>query len=311
MLLEVSGSIPGVSVSVIVTEQLTHRYGVRTGIERLDLQVAEGSLFGFLGPNGAGKTTTIRVLLGFLRPNGGRASLFGRDCWRAGARIRQDVGYLPGDLRLYPSATGRELVRIFGLVRHRDLAASGRDLADRFSLDMSVPVRKMSRGMRQKLGLILAMAHEPRLLVLDEPTASLDPLMQDELIQYLRGNAAQGHTIFFSSHTLSEVERLCDRVAIVREGRLVANEPLESLRARARRRFTIRWTSEQVSRDVVPPGFLRLDERREHTWHGSLKGEVPELVRWAATQPIEDLAIGHPDLESLFREYYTREASVT
>ncbi len=298
-------------MSVIVTDQLTRCYGPRTGIERLDLDVAEGSLFGFLGPNGAGKTTTIRVLLGFLRPNAGRASLFGLDCWRDGARIRQDVGYLPGDLRLYPSATGRELVRIFGLARHRDLAAPGRDLADRLALDLSVPVRKMSRGMRQKLGLILAMAHRPRLLVLDEPTASLDPLMQDQLIQYLRGNAAQGHTIFFSSHTLSEVERLCDRVAIVREGRLVANEPLEALRARARRRFTIRWESEQLSRDMAPPDFLRLDERRQQSWHGSLQGEVPELVRWAATQPIEDLAIGHPDLESLFREYYSQEATVT
>ncbi len=298
-------------MSVIVTDQLTRCYGPRTGIERLNLEVAEGSLFGFLGPNGAGKTTTIRVLLGFLRPNAGRASLFGLDCWRAGPRIRQDVGYLPGDLRLYPSATGRELVRIFGLARHRDLAAPGRDLADRLALDLSVPVRKMSRGMRQKLGLILAMAHRPRLLVLDEPTASLDPLMQDQLIQYLRSNAAQGHTIFFSSHTLSEVERLCDRVAIVREGRLVANEPLETLRARARRRFTIRWKSEQVSRDVAAPGFLRIDERQQRSWHGSLRGEVPQLVRWAATQPIEDLAIGHPDLESLFREYYTQEATVT
>ena len=298
-------------MTVIKIDQLTRCYGPRTGIRQLDLEVAEGSLFGFLGPNGSGKTTTIRVLLGFLRPTAGRASLFGLDCWRAGARIRRDVGYLPGDLRLYPSATGRELLRIFGMARYRDLAAPGRDLADRFALDLSVHVRKMSRGMRQKLGLILAMAHKPRLLVLDEPTASLDPLMQDQLIQYLRLNAAKGHTIFFSSHTLSEVERLCDRVAIVREGRLVANETLEALRARARRRFTIRWTSEQVSRDTTPPDCLRLDERRQQSWHGSLKGEVPELVRWAATQPIEDLAIGHPDLESLFREYYRQEATVS
>ena len=291
-------------MSVIETDQLTRRYGSRTGVERVSLRVDEGSLFGFLGPNGAGKTTTIRVLLGFLRPSEGRASLFGRDCWNAGRRIREDVGYLPGDLRLYPARTGDELLRVFGLIRRRDVMAPGRDLADRFTLDMSVPVRKMSRGMRQKLGLILALAHEPRLLILDEPTASLDPLMQEELLRYLRARAEQGHTVFFSSHTLSEVERLCDHVAIVREGRLVANEPLEALRSRARRRFTIRWSTATDAVDIKPPAFLTIDERRNRTWDGSLAGETPELVRWVATQPIEDLTIGHPDLDSLFRRYY-------
>ncbi len=291
-------------MSVIEIEQLTRRYGSRTGVERVTLRVEEGSLFGFLGPNGSGKTTTIRVLLGFLRPSEGRASLFGHDCWRAGRRIREDVGYLPGDLRLYPARTGDDLLRIFGLIRRRDVAAVGRDLAERFSLEMAVPVRKMSRGMRQKLGLVLALAHEPRLLILDEPTASLDPLMQEELLRYLRSRAEQGHTVFFSSHTLSEVERLCDRVAIVREGRLVADEPLETLRARARRRFTIRWTKPEDAAAVKPPAFLTVDERRNRTWDGSLAGETPQLVRWAATQAIDDLTVGHPDLDSLFRRYY-------
>ncbi len=291
-------------MSVIETEQLTRRYGSRRGVEGVNLRIDEGSLFGFLGPNGAGKTTTIRVLLGFLRPSEGRASLFGRDCWKAGRRLRDDVGYLPGDLRLYPTWTGDQFLRLFGLIRRRDITAAGRDLAERFSLDMAVPVRKMSRGMRQKLGLVLALAHEPRLLILDEPTASLDPLMQEQLLRHLRALAGKGHTVFFSSHTLSEVERLCDRVAILREGRLVADETLETLRSRARRRFTIRWARVEDAADVKPPPFLAIDERRNRTWDGSLTGQTPELVRWAATQPIEDLTIGHPDLESLFRRYY-------
>ncbi len=293
-------------VSVIVTEQLKRCYGRRTGIEDLNLRVDEGQLFGFLGPNGAGKTTMIRVLLGFLRPTEGRATLFGLDAWRDGRRIKQDLGYLPGDLRLYSTMTGHELLRTFGMVRRRDLVAPGCDLADRFSLDMAVPVRKMSRGMRQKLGLILALAHEPRLLILDEPTASLDPLMQEELIRYLRRLASRGHTIFFSSHTLSEVERLCDRIAIVREGRLVADEPLEAIRARAQRQFTILWQTGTAQASIDAPRFLQVDKRRDRTWEGKLTGKATELIRWAAKQPIEDLAIGHPDLESLFRRYYTQ-----
>jgi ABC-2 type transport system ATP-binding protein len=162
----------------------------------------------------------------------------------------------------------------------------------------------MSRGMRQKVGLILALAHKPRLLILDEPTASLDPLMQEELIGYLQGMAAKGHTVFFSSHTLSEVERLCDRIAVVREGRLVADEPLEEIRARAQRQFTILWATAAAQTAASTPGFLQVDSRRDRTWEGTLTGKSTELIHWAAKQPIEDLAIGHPDLESLFRRYY-------
>ena len=288
-------------MGVIVTEQLTRRYGARTGVEAVDLDVAQGARFGFLGPNGSGKTTTIRVLLGFLRPTAGSASVLGHDCWQASRRIKEDVGYLPGDLRLYPGLSGLDLLRIVGLVRRRDLSAAGRGLADRFGLDMSVPVRKMSRGMRQKLGLILALAPQPRVLVLDEPTTALDPLMQDALLDHLRELTAAGGTLFFSSHSLSEVERLCDRVAIVREGRVVADESLESLRARADREVTIRWAAPPPDR---APASLELTRRDDHTWHGRLKGSARELVRWAHDLPLDDLVIAPPDLESLFRRYY-------
>ena len=291
-------------MDIIFTESLTRRYGRRTGIEEMSLAVPEGSLFGFLGPNGAGKTTTIRVLLGFLRPTRGRASVFGLDCWRGSSRIKVEVGYLPGDLRLYPWMNGAEALRLFGSIRRRDLEREGRELAERFDLDLGVRVRNMSRGMRQKLGLILAMAHRPRLLVLDEPTASLDPLMQEQLRLHLRALAGAGHTIFFSSHTLSEVEQLCDRVAILREGRLVADATLDELRRRSRREVTIRWKSGAADATQEPPPFLELQKRDGENWTCLLAGPATDLVRWASSRPIEDLAIGRPDLEVLFRQYY-------
>jgi ABC-2 type transport system ATP-binding protein len=290
-------------MSIITTESLSHRYGRRTGVENLNLSVPEGSLFGFLGPNGAGKTTTIRVLLGFLRSSSGRASLFGLDCWRDSSRIKADVGYLPGDLRLHSWMTGLQALALFGAIRRRDLSREGDELAQRFRLDLSVKVRNMSRGMRQKLGLILAMAHRPRVLVLDEPTASLDPLMQDELRGQLRAWANAGHTIFFSSHTLSEVEQLCDRVVMLREGRLVVDATIEELGRRSRREVVIRWTS-IAEAGQAPPAFLELQHHDGRNWSCLLAGTAMDLVRWAATQPIEDMTIGRPDLEVLFRRYY-------
>ena len=293
-------------MDVILTDSLTRRYGRRVGIEAMSLAVPEGSLFGFLGPNGAGKTTTIRVLLGFLRPTRGRAKVFGLDCWRDSHRIKAEVGYLPGDLRLYSWMNGAEALRLFGAVRRRDLMAEGRDLAERFDLDLAVRVRNMSRGTRQKLGLILAMAHRPRLLVLDEPTASLDPLMQEQLRLRLRALAKAGHTIFFSSHTLSEVEALCDRVAILREGRLVAATTLEEMRRRSRREVAIRWRDRADAAQDVPP-FLELLDRAGDNWTCLLSGSAPELVRWASSRPIEDISIGRPNLDVLFRRYYQRQ----
>jgi ABC-2 type transport system ATP-binding protein len=294
---------------VIVARQLTRRYGARTGIEGVDLEVPDGMLFGFLGPNGAGKTTTIRVLLGLLRPTSGRGEVLGGDCWRDSHRIKRDVGYLPGDVRLYASLTGETHLRICGAIRGCDLLTPGRALAERFGLDLDVAVRRMSRGMRQKLGLILALAPRPRLLILDEPTVSLDPLMRDQLISHLRRLAAEGHTVFFSSHTLSEVDRLCERVAILRDGRLVADETLEGLRARARRQVSIRWMASPGPPESGPPPFLDLDERDGRRWLGTLRGPVPDLLDWAHGRPVEDMTIGHPDLDSLFRQYYEPEAA--
>ncbi len=288
---------------MVTVEQLTKSYGRRVGVEGLNLSVPEGSLFGFLGPNGSGKTTAIRVLLGFLRPSAGEARVFGLDCWRDSARIKAEVGYLPGDLRLYPWLTCRKAMRLFGRVRGRDLTEAGAELSDEFGLDPDVRVRAMSRGMRQKLGLILALAHRPRLLILDEPTASLDPLMQEKLYRRLREFVADGRTVFLSSHTLGEVERLCGRVVILREGRVVADDTLDSLRAKARRVVTIQWRDAGAA-PATPPPFLSILERQARSWRAALTGSTVELVQWSAGQAIDDLSIEQPDLTALFQAFY-------
>lgn len=290
----------------IAADGLTKTYGGRGGVRDLGLAVPAGTIYGFLGPNGAGKSTTIRVLLGFMKATGGRARVLGHDSWHDGPAIRADVGYIPGDLRLYPWLTLNNALRIFGNIRGRDLTARGRELAGVFELAPDVPCRKMSRGMRQKLGLILALAHDPRVLILDEPTTALDPPMQLALYDQLRARARDGATVFFSSHTLAEVEELCERVAILRDGRLVADESIEALRARAHRVVHLVW------RDMPPespalPGGLRVESRDGRRWTCLFDGPAKPLVNWAATQPLADLDISPPDLDRVFHAFYRHE----
>ena len=286
----------------IRTKQLCKSYGGRVGVAALDLLVEEGAVFGLLGPNGAGKTTTMRLLLGFLRADSGVARVFGLDCRRESARIKRSLGYLPGDLRLPLWMTGREGLRIIGAVRGMDLQERGRELGEYLELDLELDVRSMSRGMRQKLGILLALVHEPRLLILDEPTTGLDPVTQDRLYTLLRERAAGGATIFFSSHVLSEVEGLCDRVAILRRGRLVADEPLDRLRASAGRMVRILW-SPGTSLSGSPPGLREL-QREGNLWQGLLQGPVRPLIDWLQPQDYADLVIEEPDLDSLFLRFY-------
>ena len=293
-------------MAIIETHSLSRSYGRRRGIDAVDLAVPEGTLFGFLGPNGAGKTTAIRVMVGLLRPSAGEARIFGLDCWRQSAAIKAEIGYVPGDLRLHSWLNGLTALTIWGKARRRNLIPSGRELAERFDLDLTVAVRRMSRGMRQKLGLILALVHKPRLLILDEPTVTLDPLVQSTVQQLLRELAAAGHTVFFSSHMLAEVEQLCQRVAIIRDGRVVADEPLDALRARAGHQVTIRWRA-LADAAAPPPPFLQLDQRIGLVWNGLVDGPIEPLVAWLASRAIDDISIGRPDLETLFRHYYFQE----
>jgi len=291
-------------MNAIDARNIGKRYGSRVGIEGIDLKVEKGELLGFLGPNGAGKTTTIRILMGLLKADSGTANIFERDCWTESTAIKKDVGYLPGDLRLYPWMTLQRAIDLSGSLRKVDLSKPARELAERFKLEPNLLVAKMSKGTRQKLGIILALAHHPRLVILDEPTSGLDPLMQQELAKCLREMAAKGHTIFFSSHTLSEVQQLCERVVIVRSGKIVVDEPLDVLRSRAPRMVRITFASAQQASDIAVPESLRVDDRHGSTWHGVLQGSTPELIAWAAGQSLRDIEISPPDLERVFGEFY-------
>lgn len=287
----------------IVIQHLTKTYGRRRGVEDLSIQVAEGELFGFLGPNGSGKTTTIRVLLGLLRANG-VARIFERDCWKQGPSLRAEVGYLPGDVRLPGWMSAEAGLRIVSRCRTADLVPVGLKLCRRFDLDPHVRSRQMSRGMRQKLGLILALAHRPRLLILDEPTSALDPLHQQMLHELLREHVRDGNTVFLSSHTLSEVEDLCDRVAVLREGRLAALERIADMKARANREVVLTWASPEAAQATPPPPFLSEVQRDGNHWRANLRGSSIELVQWCKDRALADLTVGPPDLAALFRNFY-------
>lgn len=291
-------------MSVISTHHLARHYGPRRGIEDVNLTVEQGEILGFLGPNGAGKTTTIRILLGMMKANSGSARIFDLDCWSESPAIKVRVGYLPGDLRLYPWFTGKNAIKILAEVRGTAaVLAKGTELLERFQLDPQVPVRRMSRGMRQKLGIVMALAHEPQLVILDEPTSGLDPLMCTELYRCLREISAAGTTVFFSSHTLSEVELLCKRVTIVRAGCIVADKKVAELRQLAPREVVLRFQTEQAAA-APAPDFLEIDNRHGLVWRGTLVGTPSQLVAWAAGQPLEDLSLSPPSLERVFQSYY-------
>jgi ABC-2 type transport system ATP-binding protein len=288
-------------VFAIETRRLCKDYGAIRAVCDLSLTVPAGTLFGFLGPNGAGKTTTLRMLLGLLRPSAGNASVFGLDVRRHHVRIRRRVGYLPGDLRLYDGLTGRRTLEFLAAARGVDCSAEIARLAGRFDLDIARRVRGYSKGMKQKLGLIQALMHRPELLILDEPTSSLDPLVQQVLYDELRGAATRGATVLFSSHVLAEVASVCQHVAIVRGGRLVAQDRIEALRARAARRVEIELPDPHWTK---PPPGLRVLDREAGRLVATWSGEPGPLLAWLASMPVGDLSIGPPDLEHLFLSFY-------
>ncbi len=296
--------------SAILIRDLVVRYGRRLGVDGVDLDVPTGSLFGFLGPNGAGKSTTIRTMLGFLRAARGTASVLELDCWHQSKVIKREVSYLPGDVRLYPWLTAERALRLLSAVRGEDVKRAGYELVERLQLDPTVRVRQMSRGMRQKLGLILALAPLTKLLVLDEPTTGLDPITQLELGRILRARVASaGATVFFSSHTLSEVEQLCDRVAIVRAGKVVEAATILDLQSRAMRQIQIRFASAADLDAVKLPKLLQLVERQSTTLIAEFEGAATGLLEWLQAQTsIVDFAISAPDLETLFHRYYRDDA---
>ena len=223
----------------IVVENLTRDYGGGKGVFNISFSVDEGEAFGFLGPNGAGKTTTIRHLMGFLRPQEGRCEIGGMDCWRERDKIQARLGYIPGEIGFFDDMTGAEFLRFAAKYRRMDGSGRQRELLERFELDPKGKIKKMSKGMKQKLGIVAAFMHDPDILILDEPTSGLDPLMQSRFVELIGEEKRRGKTVLLSSHIFDEVERTCDRVGIIRAGQMVAVDAVTALRERHVRAYTV------------------------------------------------------------------------
>lgn len=292
------------SQPAILTEGLTKHYGDVEALIDLDLSVGPGEVFGFLGPNGAGKTTMIRTVLDLIRPTSGRASILGMDSHESAVEIRRHVGYLPGDLALYPNLTGQETLTYFANLRGGVDWSYVDELADRFNSDLTKKVSDYSSGNRQKVGLIQAFMSKPEVLILDEPSTGLDPLVQQDFQALLRETAAEGRTVFLSSHTLSEVERVAHRVGIIRQGRLVVVEAVDELKSKAIRRLEMQFGSpvdEAVFRGVDGVHDVTADGTRVSV---SFKGEIATLLRAAMAHDLVNLNSDEADLEEIFLNYY-------
>ena len=292
---------------VIEVKGLTKDYGQGRGVFDLTFHVDKGEIFGFLGPNGAGKTTTIRQLMGFVRPTRGCARILGMDCFRQAAAIQAHTGYLPGELSLMDDLTGDGFLHFMARMRGMKGLGAAEELKELFHLDGRQNLRKMSKGTRQKVGLVCAFMARPELLLLDEPTSGLDPLMQNRFIELLLREKARGATILLSSHMFEELERTCDRVAILRSGHLAAVEPIAALRQtrRKRYRFTFPSPASAASFSAAWPGA----KAEGCCASVSLAGqeELPKLLGLAANQAVTDISVDGGSLEDAFLGYYGEE----
>ena len=292
------------SQGVVHTEELSKYYGKRRGIIGVSLDVKPGEVFGYLGPNGAGKTTTIRTLLGLLRPTSGRATILGYDIVRQSLELRRSIGYLPGELNIYENMTGADFLRYLANLRGGVDWVFVEQLADRLNCETAPRIGSLSHGNRQKLGLIQAFMSRPSLLILDEPTIGLDPLMQQEFYQMLAEVRQDGRTVFLSSHIMPEVERVCDRIAIIREGSIAAVEDVATIKSRALRRMEIHF-AEPVSAER----FSGIEGVRDVTVEDSVLsctvvGELDALVKAAAQLHVVNIISEEPSLEEVFLTYY-------
>jgi ABC-2 type transport system ATP-binding protein len=287
------------------TEHLTKDYGRFRAVDDLSLEVAPGEVFGVLGPNGSGKTTALRLALGFLRPTAGSACVGGHDSWRDSVAARALVAYLPGELRLYENMTGRQLIDFLSRLRGRPPRAELQSLARRFDIDLSRPLANLSSGMKRKVALLQVMIADVPLLIMDEPTNALDPTMRDELLDQVRRARDRGQTVVFSSHVLTEVEQVCDRVAVLRRGRLVHLQRMDELRQG--RRVSARYLPGAAPPDAsaLPtlPG-LRVLERKDGRITLEHTGALHDLLDWLARQPLAELHVEPLGLASVYARYH-------
>ncbi len=287
----------------MTVENLTRDYGNGKGVFNLSFSIAEGEIFGFLGPNGAGKTTTIRHLTGFLRPQSGSCSICGYDCRKESKMIQARLGYIPGEISFFDDMTGDAFLQFIKKYRGLRYPDRSKELLERFELDPKGKIRKMSKGMKQKIGIVAAFMHDPEILILDEPTSGLDPLMQNRFITLLEEERKKGKTILLSSHIFEEVERTCHRVAIIRAGHLVAADSVASLKASQTKKFILTFSSERESErfaSAASNNLQRNGNRIEIAVHRNFK----KFLKMLSQYDITDLSEVNQSLEEIFMQYY-------
>lgn len=292
-------AIPGKPM-LLRTEHLTKDYGRSQALDDLNLHIEPGEVFGLLGPNGSGKTTALRLLLGFLRPTAGHAWIEGYECWNESLAVRRRVAYLPGELRLYENMTGRQLIHFLSRLREQTVREDLDALARRFDIDLDRPLTQLSSGMKRKVALLQVLVPQTPLVIMDEPTNTLDPTMRDVLLEQVREAPKRGQTVLFSSHVLSEVEEVCDRVAILQRGRLAHVQVISELREG--RLIQARFPGEAVS--LPPLDGLQVRARQHEVLTLEYTGPLPRLLEWLARQPLTELRLEPLGLKAIYRRYH-------
>lgn len=293
-------------MNVIEIKNLTKSYGKARGIRDVSLSIPEGEIFGFIGPNGAGKSTTIRTILNFIYPNSGSASIFGMDCRKESSKIKTNIGYLPSEVNYYDDMKVKDLMNYSSKFYKKDCSIRIKELCSIFELDVNKKIDALSFGNKKKVGIIQALLHEPRLLILDEPTSGLDPLMQNNFFDVLREENNKGVTIFFSSHVLSEVEKMCDRVAIIKEGTILKVEQVEKLRSNKYKKIKIEFVNSDIANNFELQGIKEIDIKNK-TIEFLYKGSIDEMIKKLSQNQVENLWIEEPPLEKIFMHYYEKE----
>ncbi|MDK2808463.1 MAG: beta-exotoxin transport system ATP-binding protein [Clostridiales bacterium] len=289
--------------AVILTEKLTKNYGTARGIIDLDLELMEGEILGFIGPNGAGKSTTIRTLLGLIKKTSGAATIFGRDCEADQVEILKEVGYLPSEVFYYDNMRAKDLLNYSASFYKKDCKAKIRELSDALELDLNKKVEDMSLGNKKKVGIVQGLLHSPKLIILDEPTSGLDPLMQRTFFDLIKKENERGASVLFSSHILGEVQRICDRVAIIKEGRLIHTQKISELRQNAYKKVTF-VTREPLMQALEMEGAKDVWQQ-DATVRFLYKGDINQLLSAINAYPVVDVDISEPSLEEIFMHYYT------
>lgn len=286
---------------LLSAEKLTKDYGSFRALSNLELAIAPGEIVGLLGPNGSGKSTALRIMLGFLKPTSGRAAIAGFDCWNASIETRKRVAYLPGELRLYDTMTGRRLVAFLSQLRGAPVGPEVDALAKKLDIDIDRPLTHMSSGMKRKVALLAVLVPKVPLIILDEPTNTLDPTMRDELLEQLLQARARGQAVLFSSHVLQEVEAVCDRVAILRRGELVHLQDMSELREG--RTVTARLTGSPpaIGPDGAPLSASAIENGRLNL---TFRGPLPVLLQWLAKMPVQDLKVEPQGLGPIYRQVH-------